>query len=430
MIKGMNFDMEEESKQNLWNFDEEIRLSWERCKGNGLAHRDPPKIETVSEFELSDIVKNNQILIDFALPYMMKIKSLIPQHNSVVLLCDKECVIFYKLGEAPLLAKLGIEKGHIVRENNIGTNSLGTCIVTDKPIAVFGDQHFLAAFKGWAGVAAPIHAMDGRILGALGIYVKEEDANYGMLGMVILAAKGIEDQLGLRSEYAELEAFNRRLFEFNNDIVNTASMLSHEIRNSLSTISAYVQLLQLEKVLDTLRADKILTEVTRVDKLLNDFKSLTRPPQLKLMRHSLNELLCYVVDLMLAKARIGKVDIKLMMPEQNVYVKVDKGAIQQVFINLIENAIQAMEKGGTLTIRLLRDERSGVALIEFEDTGMGIPEEHLSDIFKLFYTTKKGGSGLGLTLCKNIIKNHNGNIRVQSKVGVGTKFVIELPYVE
>jgi signal transduction histidine kinase len=430
MIGDMNFDMEEVPKQNLQKFDKEIRLSWERCKDSGLTPQDLPRIRTVSKLELNDIIRQNQTLIDFALPYMKKIKSIIPQQNSVVLLCNKDCVIFYRLGDAPELAKLGIEKRHIVSEGNMGTNCLGTCIATHKPIAIFGSQHFLVVFKDWAGVAAPIHGMDGRILGALGIYMREEDANYGMLGMALLAVKGIEDQLGLSGKYAELEAFNRRLFEFNSDIVNTASMLSHEIRNSLSTISAYVQLLQLEKVLDTLKADKILTEVTRVNKILNDFKSLTRPSQLKFVRHSLNELLRYVVDLMLAKARIGKVDIKLMMPEQDVFAKVDKGSIQQVFINLIENAIQAMENGGTLTIRLLRDDRSGMALIEFEDTGVGIPEENLSEIFKLFYTTKKDGSGLGLTLCKNIIKNHNGNIRVQSKVGVGTKFVIELPYVE
>lgn len=430
MIGDMGFGMEEESKQNIWDFDKEICMSWERCKDSGLTRQALPRVDTVSENEWNAILRKDQILIDSAFPYIRMIKSIIPYHNSMVLLCNRECLILCRLGEAPQLIDLGIEKGHIVKEANIGTNCLGTCIVIDKPIAVFGDQHFLTVFKGWAGVAAPIHDRDGGILGALGIYIEKENAGYEMLGLAILAARGIEEQLALKNKYAELEACSHRLSEFNSDIVNTASILSHEIRNSLSTISAYVQLLQLEKVLDTLKADKILTEVTRINKILNDFKNLTKPSQMKFMRYSLNDLICHVADLMFAKARIGKVDIRLVMPEKDIFAKVDKDAMQQVIINLIENAIQAMEKGGVLTIRLLKNEESGMALIEFEDTGVGIPEQHLSDIFKLFYTTKKGGSGLGLALCKNIVKNHGGNIRVQSKVGEGTKFTIELPYEE
>ncbi|MFS8500502.1 MAG: ATP-binding protein [Caldicoprobacter sp.] len=430
MMEDMYLDMEKMSKQSFQEFHKEIHLSWERCKDSGLTPQDLPRINTMSDLELNDIMKQNQALIDFALPYMKRIKGIIPPQNSVVLLCNNDCVVLHRLGEAPELVRLGIEKRHIVSENNMGTNCLGTCIAINKPIAIFGSQHFLLVFKEWAGVAAPIHGMDGRVLGALGICMKEKDANYGVLGMVILAVKAIEDQLCLSSKCAELEALNHRLSESNNDIVGAASIVAHEIRNSLSTISAYVQLLQLEKVLDTLKADKILMEVARVNKILNEFKSLTRPSQLQFVRHSLNELLRYVVDLMLAKARIGKVEIKLIMPEQDVYAKVDKEYMQQVFINLIENAIQAMENGGTLTIRLSKDEQFGLALIEFEDTGVGIPEKNLSDIFKPFYTTKRDGSGLGLALCKNIIKNHGGNIRLQSKVGVGTKFTIELPYVE
>lgn len=430
MIGNGYSNTEEVSKQIFNKFDKEIRLSWKRCKDSGLTPQDLPRINTVSNIELNGIIKQNQLLIDLALPYMERIKSVIPQQNGLVLLCNKDCVVLCRLGEAPELVKLGIEKRHIVSEDNIGTNCLGTCIAIHKPIAIFGRQHFLVVFKDWAGVAAPVHDMNGRVLGALGIYMRGKNANYEMLGMVLLAVKGIEDQLRLSSKYAELDALNRRLYEFNNDVINTISMVSHEIRNSLSTVSAYVQLLQLENVLDAVKADKILNEVTRVNKILNDFKNFTRPSQLKFMRYSLNELLRYVVDLMLAKARIGKVEIKTVMPEQDVFVQVDKEYIQQVFINLIENAIQAMEDGGTLTIRLLKDEQSGLALIEFEDTGVGIPEKDLSEIFKLFYTTKKEGTGLGLTLCKNVIKNHGGNIRVESKVGVGTKFTVELPYVE
>lgn len=430
MMNNMSFGMEEASKQKLSSLRRNIILSWERCKNSGLMPQDLPRIKTISRLELDNLIRHNQNLIDITLPYMKKIKTIIPRKNSVVILCDKDCIVFYKLGYAPELAKLGINVQHIVCEDNLGTNCLGMCIATNEPVVVFGSEHFLEVFKNWAGFAVPIHGLDGRILGALGIYMRNECASYSMLGMLTLAVKGIENQILLSGKYLELEAMNRTLAEFNNDIVNTASMLSHEIRNSLSTISAYVQLLQLERVLDSSRADKILMEVTRVNKLLNDFKGLTRPSQLNFMKYSLNELLRYTVDLMLPKAHMENIHISLVMPEQHVFANVDKDSIQQVFINLIENAIQAMRKGGILTIRLSKQGQSNTALMEFEDTGVGIPEENLSEIFKIFYTTKKGGSGLGLALCKNIIRNHNGNISVQSKVGVGTTFFVELPCVD
>jgi signal transduction histidine kinase len=430
MSKDMSFGMEEASRQKFSRMRKNIILSWERCKKAGLMPQDLPIIKTISTFELDDLIRHNQNLIDIALPYMKEIKTAIPQKNSVVVLCNKDCVVFYKLGHAPELAKLGIDVQHIVREDNLGTNCLGMCIAINKPVTVFGNEHFLEVFKGLAGFAVPIHGLNGRVLGALGIYMKNDYATYSMLGMLTVAAKGIENQILLSSKYLEQEAMNRILTEFNHDIVNTASMLSHEVRNSLSTISAYVQLLRLERVLDYSRADKILMEVSRVNKLLDDFKSLTKPAQLNFMRHSLNELLRYAADIMLPKAQMENIHISLVMPEQHVFVKVDKDAMEQVFINLIENAIQAMKKGGVLTIRLSKKDQSNMALIEFEDTGVGIHEENLSEVFKIFYTTKKGGSGIGLTLCKNIIRNHNGNISVQSKVGEGTTFFVELPCVD
>jgi len=102
--------------------------------------------------------------------------------------------------------------------------------------------------------------------------------------------------------------------------------------------------------------------------------------------------------------------------------------LQQIFINLIHNALQAMKEIGKLTIEVNQPEQNKVQ-IKFADTGQGIPPEYMDDIFKPFFTTKKAveGMGLGLTVCENFIKKHNGSISVQSKVGEGTAFSIELP---
>jgi len=430
MILGLGPEMEEALSKDIIFIRKYVLSSWERCINSGLLPEDMPRLIEVSDQELDDLINHNQSLIDTAQVFIKKIKSTIPCKKSIIILCNKECVIFYKQGHVPEFEELGMDAGYIVSEENIGTNSLGTSIVTNVPTAVFGNQHFLDVYKKWAGFAAPIHGLNNEILGAMGIYLPLEYASYNILEMLNLSVKGIENQMRLISKNKELETLSQQLSEFNSDVVNTASMLSHEIRNSLSTISAYVQLLQLERILDPSRAEKILAEVTHVNKLLSDFKTLTKPNPFNFMRHSLNLLVKKTVDIMTPKANMGEIDIRLKLPNDHIYANVDKDSIQQAFVNLIENAIQAMEKGGTLTIRLSKKEKSKMALIEFEDTGVGIEEENMKHIFNLFFTTKKSGSGIGLVLCKNTIKHHNGNIGVKSKVGSGTTFYVELPYVD
>jgi len=430
MAFGISFDMEKALNKDIIFIKKYILSSWERCLSSGLLPEDMPRVKKITAQKLDRLVKQNQKLINAALIYINRIKGIIPYRKSIIMLCNEECAIFYKLGCIPELDELGMDVGYIVSEENIGSNSLGTCVAAKVPIAVLGNQHFLDVFKEWAGFAVPIHDSNYEILGALGLYTPSEYASYNILEMLILSVKGIEEQMQLINKNMELETLNQKLLEFNSDIINTASMIAHEIRNSLSTISAYVQLLQLESILDRSRADIILTEVTHVNKLLSDFKTLTKPIQFNFIRCSLNLLLKNIVDIMTPKAQMSMVDIKLKMLDNHIYVRIDKDSIQEAFVNLIENAIQAMEKGGTLTIRLSRDQALGKAIIEFEDTGVGIREENMDQIFKLFFTTKKNGSGLGLFLCKNTIRNHNGDIRVKSKINEGTTFYVELPSID
>jgi len=106
----------------------------------------------------------------------------------------------------------------------------------------------------------------------------------------------------------------------------------------------------------------------------------------------------------------------------------NQNALRQVFLNLITNAVQAMPQGGELRLRTQRNATKHV-LIEFSDTGVGIPEHHLNSIFNPFFTTKEPGqgTGLGLSVVHSIIKRYQGNITVQSKLNLGTTFLIELP---
>ena len=105
----------------------------------------------------------------------------------------------------------------------------------------------------------------------------------------------------------------------------------------------------------------------------------------------------------------------------------DSDCLEQVFLNLISNAIRAMKYGGELYITTSFDSTRKGIIIKFEDTGVGIPEGNLKKIFNPFFTTYKEGTGLGLSICQNIIKEHKGNISVESKLGKRTIFTIFLP---
>ncbi len=98
-----------------------------------------------------------------------------------------------------------------------------------------------------------------------------------------------------------------------------------------------------------------------------------------------------------------------------------------MFINIIDNAIQAMENGGTLTIEWYIEQKTKEVVIKFIDTGPGIPPNQIDHIFKIFHTTKKNGSGLGLHICQTIIKSYGGNIEVDSILGQGATFIVKLP---
>jgi signal transduction histidine kinase len=419
----------EEASQHkqLDGYRQNIKASWERCMAGNLAPYNPVTIKKIPCQELKDIKAEYRNVIKIAASYMAKIKLVIPSDSSFIGLCDSRGIILDCIGGSPELIGLGFNTGCIVSEEFLGTNCMGTCIKANEPTIIIGAEHYLNVLKKWAGCAAPFLNNQGDVLGAIGVVVPSRFANKNMLGMVTMAARGIEQELNLHDENIRLVNVNEVLSDLNRDVAKTASMLSHEIRNSLSTMSAYVQLLQLDGSLDKRGGNRILMEISRINKLLDDFKRLTSPAKLNLSRQSLDALLQRTVDTMLPNAKLKNVKICLSIAKRPVYAKVDRDSIQQVFANLILNAIQAMDGGGILNIRLWMEWDKSMAVIEFEDTGPGISANDLKGIFNLFYTTKKTGSGLGLPFCASIIKHHCGEIQVKSILGSGTTFYVKLP---
>jgi len=404
-----------------------VRTCWKRCIELGLSPHEPPKLQKVPEYQLKLIKERYSALLDIMDQFAVKMSAILPRDSFIIGLSDKSGVLFYVKGNHPELTELGYRVGYVHTESNMGNNAIGTCIYNNEPTVVFGSEHFLKSLSKWTDYAAPIHNIDGELEAVIMLIIPAELANNSFLGMIMVVAEGIEKELKLLQEKAELIRTNEILSEFGQEIINAASMLSHEVKNSLSNISAYIQLLRLEKVLDGNRTERILTEISQINKILDSLKRLTKPIHMNFSLCCLNSILHSTIEIMKPKATFHGIQLKISIPEKPIYKRVDKNALQQVFVNIIENAIQAMEDGGLLDIKLEYIKKSRDIRIAFTDTGHGMSEEQLGQIFKLFYTTKENGSGLGLSVCQSIIKCHGGEIKVHSIPGKGSTFTIILP---
>jgi two-component system sensor histidine kinase HydH len=219
-----------------------------------------------------------------------------------------------------------------------------------------------------------------------------------------------------------------------------AAGLAHEIRNPLGAIKGAAQFLDPTqfKGEDGEFLGVIVEEVNRLNGVVTQFLDYSRPLKQNFGPTDLNDVLTRTARLLQPETDAAKVEVKLELDAELPKAFADAEQLKQVFINLAQNAIQAMPHGGTLTIKTARPDEgawrlSGIlrgsetAEVRFADTGKGIPEEQQTHIFVPFYTTKEKGTGLGLAISQRIVKSHGGTISVTSKRELGTEFVLRLP---
>ena len=226
---------------------------------------------------------------------------------------------------------------------------------------------------------------------------------------------------------------NQRLVEQYTEIATLAGGLAHEIKNPLSTIRLNMELLaedfaDPQSPRDRRALAKIATmqrECQRLQNLLDDFLNFARQGRIHLEPTNLNQELERILEFFRPKADEAGIDVFCYFDPELPSLLLDREAFQGAVLNLLLNAQQAMTAGGQLTLRT-RIASGGVAL-DLIDTGCGMDEQTLSQIGKAFYSTKPGGSGLGLATTRKIIDAHRGRIDVQSEVGHGTQFTISLP---
>ncbi|MGD9721570.1 MAG: nitrogen regulation protein NR(II) [Pirellulales bacterium] len=229
------------------------------------------------------------------------------------------------------------------------------------------------------------------------------------------------------------EEVNKRLVEQYTQIAQLAGGLAHEIKNPLSTIGLNMELLaedfaEPETPRDRRAAAKIAVvrqECQRLQALLDDFLNFAKVRTVRFEAADLNDEVRKLIDFFVPRTKEAHVEVVLYLDPDLPSVVLDRESFRGALVNLVINALQAMPAGGQLVVRTLTT-AGGVAL-ELIDTGCGMDERVAAHIFEAFYSTKPGGSGLGLPTTRKLIEAHGGTIRVESELGRGTKFTIELP---
>jgi signal transduction histidine kinase/HAMP domain-containing protein len=206
-----------------------------------------------------------------------------------------------------------------------------------------------------------------------------------------------------------------------------AAGAAHEIRNPLTVIYGFIQLLQ-QRLPDEERdrhyLPLILQEIERVNRIVTELLMLSKPSQPNYREVTLAQVLDSILPLMKAEATLHGIEI-VDLCDKETRMPVDVEQLKQILLNLMKNSIEAMRQGGVLTVESRVDETH--VNIHIRDTGEGIPPEHLGRIFDPFFSLKEDGTGLGLPITRRMVENHGGDMRIFSKVGEGTEIVISLP---
>lgn len=239
----------------------------------------------------------------------------------------------------------------------------------------------------------------------------------------------------LRHAYEELKSLQNQLLQAEKmaSVGILASSLAHEIDTPLATISGYCELLE-ENMCDEKLSGCIKTisdQIIKCQKTIRNLLDFSRKSNGEWQPHNIHLLINNTLSLVEHRLVIHKIKLCKTFDEQIPPLFVDGNQIQQVVLNLINNAVDALPNGGNIGITTRLNSVPKSVDIVFEDNGIGISDENQNRIFTHFFTTKEPGkgTGLGLSICKHIISTHKGNITFESSEGKGTKFVVSLPVV-
>ncbi len=217
-------------------------------------------------------------------------------------------------------------------------------------------------------------------------------------------------------------------------ILLLAAGVAHELGNPLNSITIHLQLIerQLKKLEESVTRSKLESsvevcraEVSRLDGIIKNFLEAIRPQTPDFQTVNLNELLEESLQFQASELEDRGIKVEMEADAESPIVRADKQQVKQAFFNITKNAMEAMKPGGFIRVKVQSDEER--VYLRFGDSGSGISQDSLSRIFEPYHTTKKVGTGLGLMIVERIMREHGGQVGIDSKEGVGTVVTLEFP---
>ncbi|APT49385.1 MULTISPECIES: ATP-binding protein [Bacillus] len=254
------------------------------------------------------------------------------------------------------------------------------------------------------------------------LYFDEEHQFTGGIGTVADITKQKLAKLELEKSNQQLQMQAQKLAVAG----QIAAGIAHEVRNPLTSVNGFLQLMKTQYPERTDYFDIIFSEIKRIDFVLSELLVLAKPQSVQFQEVQLHALLEQVITLLKTNAVLSNIDLKQPFKKQDAgAILADANQMKQLFINLIKNAIEAMPEGGSIYIST--EKVMNEWKITIQDEGKGMSEEDIQKIYDPFFSTKTEGTGLGLTICAAILKDHHGRMDVVSELGEGTAFHIYLP---
>ena len=236
----------------------------------------------------------------------------------------------------------------------------------------------------------------------------------------------LEDMIEKSMVFRELQRAEKM-----NAIGQLAASVAHEIRNPMTVVKGFLQIFLAKDEMseeERMYIRLMIEEMNRAETIINDYLSLAKPDLEKTESIDCKELAEKAMDLMNSYAKMSKNIIMLTPVLDQVTVRGNKNELHQVLINILKNGIEALKNGGELSLSLYTEGQYGV--FEISDTGIGMTGEELQRLGTAFYSLKEKGTGMGLTVCYQIVDRMKGKIDVKSEKDIGTTFKIYVPLYE
>ncbi|RAR44138.1 PAS domain-containing sensor histidine kinase [Paenibacillus sp. MDMC362] len=245
---------------------------------------------------------------------------------------------------------------------------------------------------------------------------------------LIINYEGEKAAVGIFKDITEQQMEEDRVMQ--SEKLTTAGQLAagiaHEIRNPLTSINGFVKLLRSAERSNELYFEIIESELKRIELIVNELLVLSKPQSVHVSGPiDVFAIMEQIITLMKVQAALKNIEIIPHYPMAPVFVQGEVNQLKQVFINLLKNAMEAMNQGGTITLDILHNAQEVQIIVQ--DEGIGMTQEQIQSLGQPFVTTKDTGTGLGLMITKNIIHNHGGTMNVESVPDHGTTFTIHLP---